>query len=124
MSKESEISKLMAKYDKAHHDGDGAILAAMFLDDAVIIPPGRAKLEGRAAIDDFYASVEGGSQMKTLSTSINVDQIMATVDGETSWRQGDATRHLHFVNVLQLENGEWRYKLLTWNTSEGYLKPT
>ena len=123
MSKESDISDLMVKYDEAHDDGDGKTLAAMFLDNAVIIPPAQPKLAGRAAIDEFYAGLSSGSQMKTVSTSITVDQTLATVDGETSWKQGDETRFLHFVNVLQLVNGEWRYKLLTWNTSEGYLKP-
>ena len=123
MSKESDISDLMVKYDKLHDDGDGEALAAMFLDNAVIIPPAQPKLAGRAAIDEFYAGLNSGSQMKTVSTSIIVDQTLATVDGETSWKQGDETRFLHFVNVLQLVNGEWRYKLLTWNTSEGYLKP-
>ena len=122
MSKESNISELMDQYDQAHHAGDGAALAAMFLDDAAIIPPGQPKFTGRAAIDEFYAGVTGGSQMKTVSTAIHVDQNMASVDGETSWQEGDQTLYLHFVNVLQLVNGTWKYKLLTWNTNEGYLK--
>lgn len=38
MSKESDISDLMDQYDQAHHNGNGETLAAMFLDDAVLIP--------------------------------------------------------------------------------------
>ena len=122
MNTENDIKELMSVYDKAHHEGNGSLLAGLFMDDGVIIPPNKPKLQGRSSIDQFYSGVNGGSQMNTGSVSIEVDQNMAYVNGETSWKTADQTRYLSFVNVLKMHNGKWRYKLLTWNTNEGYLQ--
>ena len=119
MSGEKEIEILMSEYDNAHHAGDGARLAPFFFDDATIIPPGKPKLVGRSAIDNFYSDVSGGSNMTTTFTSINVDTTMAYVQGDTEWKVDDTTKYLCFVNVLERRDGVWRYMLLTWNTNEG-----
>lgn len=122
MDKENEIRSLMLSYDKAHHEGDGAKLSSFFLDDAVVMPPGRKKLVGRAAIDNFYRNTSGGSNMKTGAMCIKVDDKMAYVQGETEWQSDDGAKYLSFLNILRRANGQWRYELLTWNTNEGFNK--
>jgi len=122
MGMEQAIEQLMFEYDEAHHSGDGAKLASFFLNDAVIIPPGKPKLVGRSAIDEFYSNISGGSNMSTTFTSINVDAETAYVHGDTEWQADGEIKYLCFVNVLKLIEGRWCYALLTWNTNEGLLK--
>lgn len=119
MSAIKEIEEMMAEYDQAHDAGDGAKLTSFFLDDAIIIPPEKPKLEGRMEIDEFFSAVSGGSNMKTISANIEVDKKMAYVQGETEWQSNGELKYLYFVDVLFATDNGWRYKLLTWNTSSG-----
>lgn len=122
MNAETEIQMLMSEYDEAHHAGNGARLASFFLDDGVIIPPGNHKLVGRTSIDNFYSNVSGGSNMNTANMSINIDDKIAYVQGDTDWQTEGETRYLSFVNILRFVDGNWKYVLLTWNTNEGLLR--
>lgn len=117
MSGKDEIVVLMARYAKAHHDGDGELIAAMFLDDAVIIPPDRPRHHGRAAIDEFFSGISGNSNMKTESAEIEINRNLAYVHGETSLLSEGEPCQLRFVNILRLIDGEWRFQLLIWNVS-------
>jgi uncharacterized protein (TIGR02246 family) len=113
------IKKLTEDYAAAHQAGDGPALARMFCDDAVIIPPGKPALVGREAIDDFFAGVTGGADLKTETSHIEADGAMAYDYGTASWSENGERRHLFYVDVYRLEDGEWRIQLSSWNTNEG-----
>ena len=113
------IKKLAESYAAAHQAGDGPALARMFRDDAVIIPPGKPAIVGRSAIDDFFAGVTGGADLRTETAHIDVDDTMAYDYGTAAWSENGERRELFYVDVYRLEDGEWKVQLSTWNTSEG-----
>lgn len=50
----SEIARLNADFDAAFNRGDAAALGAMYAEGAVLLPPGAAMQEGKAAIQGFW----------------------------------------------------------------------
>ena len=55
------IQALNDKWDAAFNKGDAAALAAMYAEDAYVLPPGAEMVRGRAAIQDFW----GGAVQQT-----------------------------------------------------------
>lgn len=113
------INKLTADYAAAHQAGDGAALAGMYRDDAVIIPPGKPPIKGREAIDNFFSGVKGGAGLKNETSHIEADGSLAYDYGTASWTENGDKRLLCYVDVYRLEDGEWKVQLSSWNTSEG-----
>ena len=119
MNTKYDIALLMKEYTDAHNKGDGAHIAALFLDEAVIIPPGGNRLEGRSEIDNFYKDMSGESTLKNGEYFIEFDSDLASVHGQAFWEGKEQQVYLWYVNVLRFVEGKWQYKLLTWNTDEG-----
>ena len=119
MSAKEAIKSLSEIYAAAHQIGDGAALARMFSDDAIIIPPGKPAIVGREAIDAFFAGVTGGADLKTETAQIEVDQTIGYDYGTASWLENGERRYLVYADIYRLEDGEWKIQLTTWNTSEG-----
>jgi uncharacterized protein (TIGR02246 family) len=119
MSALDAIRKLSQDYEIAHLAGDGPALARLFRDDAVLIPPGKPAIEGREQIDAFFSGVAGGTGLKTETLRIVVDEPVAYAYGTNSWSENGGRRYFHYVDIYRLEDGAWKYQLLSWNSSEG-----
>ena len=119
MSALDAIRKLSADYETAHLAGDGKALARLFGDDAVIIPPGKPAIEGRKPIDEFFSGITGGTGLKTETLRVEVHGSIAYAYGTNSWSENDERRYFHYVDIYSLEDGEWKFQLLSWNSSEG-----
>ncbi len=119
MSALDAIRKLSEDYETAHLAGDAQALAGLFRDDAVIIPPGKSAIEGRRRIDQFFSGVTGGTNLKTETLRIEVYEPIAYAYGTNSWSEKGERRYFHYVDIYSLEDGEWKYQLLSWNSSEG-----
>jgi len=119
MSALDAIRKLSEDYETAHRAGDGQALARLFRDDAVIIPPGRPAIEGRQQIDAFFRGVTGGTGLKTETLRIDVHEPIAYAYGTNSWPEKGGRRYFHYVDIYRLEDGDWKYQLLSWNSSTG-----
>ena len=65
MSALDAIRKLSADYETTQLAGDGQVLARLFGQDAVIIPPDKAAIEGRKRIDEFFSGVTGADQPRS-----------------------------------------------------------
>jgi uncharacterized protein (TIGR02246 family) len=64
-----EIERLNARFIELFNKGDGAGLAAMYTDDAVVLPPGAGIVKGRNDIQAFWqkaAETLGDAQLTTL----------------------------------------------------------
>ena len=81
------IERLSEAYAKAHQLGDGAALAQMFWDDAVIIPPAKKAVVGRRAIDSFFSGVLGGSSLTNEESHIVADGNIGYDYGTASWME-------------------------------------
>ncbi len=119
MSVLEAIKKLSADYETAHLAGDGQALARLFGDDAVIIPPGKPAIEGRKSIDEFFRGVTGGTGLKTETLRIEVHGSIAYSYGINSWSENGERRYFHYVDIYGLEDGEWKFQLISWNSSAG-----
>lgn len=119
MSAVAVIKKLSEDYAAAHQAGDGPALARMFCDVGVIIPPGKPAIVGRQASEGFFANLTSGSNLATETSHIEVEGAMAYSHGTVSWFQNGERRTLCSVDIYRLENGGWKFQLVTWNTSEG-----
>ena len=119
MSAVAVIKKLSEDYAAAHQAGDGPALARMFCDDGIIIPPGKPAIVGRQAVDGFFANLTGGSSLATETLNIEVEGAMAYSHETVSWSESGDRRTLCSVDIYRLEDGGWKFQLVTWNTSEG-----
>jgi uncharacterized protein (TIGR02246 family) len=119
MSTLDAIRKLSEDYETAHLAGDGQALARLFRDDAVIIPPGKPAIEGRKRIDEFFRDIAGGTGLKTETLRIEIYEPIAYAYGTNSWSETGKRRYFHYVDIYRLEDGKWKFQLLSWNSSEG-----
>ncbi len=123
MSSIDSIRQLMNDYAIAHQAGDGAAIARLFRDDAVIIPPNKPAIEGRAAINEFFSDVSDGADLTTESSTIRVEDPLAYAYGVASWEEDGGRKYFCSVEVYRLEDRHWKFQMLTWNTSTGFAKP-
>jgi uncharacterized protein (TIGR02246 family) len=56
-SVKSEIARLNAEFDAAFNRGDAAALGALYVEDAVLLPPGAETQKGKAAIEAFWGGM-------------------------------------------------------------------
>lgn len=115
------IANLPKQHDAALNRKDAASVAALFTDDAVIIPPGRP-FAGRDAIRQ---DLEQGIKKGFADHASTVDQIH--VSGDLAWTTGEwsmtapgpdnSRRKVHgnYSTVEQREGGAWKIRALTYN---------
>ena len=115
------ILDIVTQHDAALNRNDAAAAAALFTQDAIVVPPGSA-FAGRDAIQkDMEKGIKDG-HADHVST---VDQIH--VSGDLAWTTGGwsmtvpgpdgARRALHgnYSTVDQREGGAWKVRALTYN---------
>jgi ketosteroid isomerase-like protein len=88
----SEIEKLNARFAELFNKGDTAGVAALYTDDAVVLPPGAGILKGKNDIEAFWKKAA-----ETLG-----EARLTTVDVKPSWA-GVRARN----GPLQSENEEY-----------------
>ena len=112
-------------YLKAVVDGDARAVAAMFDDDAILMPPNQRLLRGRLAIQHFY---EGWCHSPMKPASFSFDHLEATVSGDSAFDVGSYQMRIpagrgrsvdetgKFAAVLKRSAGEWKVAYLIFNT--------
>ena len=115
------ILDVAKQHDAALNRSDAAAAAALFTDDALVVPPGPA-FAGRDAIQkDFEKGIKSGF----ADHASTVDQIH--VSGDLAWTTGgwsmtvpgpDGARravHGNYSTIDQREGGAWKVRALTYN---------
>ena len=70
-SLKAEIDAANQKWIAAFNKGDAAGIAALYVDQATVLPPGSDMVKGRAAIETFWASaIQSGLKNPTLQTVV------------------------------------------------------
>ncbi|MBA3325104.1 MAG: nuclear transport factor 2 family protein [Rhodobacteraceae bacterium] len=64
----ADIQQLENKLAAALNAGDGAAAAALYAEDAVLLPPGAPMVRGREAIEAFWTAQNDPDDTLTLST--------------------------------------------------------
>jgi len=121
-----ELGQMNRDFAAALNAGDATAAAALYTEDAVLIPPGEPIVRGRPAIEDYWrgAIESGGSRdvsVETMDASsagslgYETGSFVLTVDGPDGEPLVDRGR---YVELLRRESdGTWRSTHGIWNAS-------
>jgi uncharacterized protein (TIGR02246 family) len=108
----------------AYNAGDAAGIAAMYWEDAVLMPPEVPAVSGRAAIEEFLTTDIAG--LKAAGLTMNIPPTSEVgVSGDLAWESGtwsvtDASGTTvmsgKFLGVFERRDGVWHYIRDTWNS--------
>ncbi len=78
-----DIEAALATFATAFNNGDGAAVAVLYTDDAALLPPGEARVNGRAAIQAYWqGAVDAGL------TDIALQAVEVEEDGDMAYEVG------------------------------------
>ena len=122
MSK-ADIRATNDAFERASIEGDADAMAAVYTDDAIVLPPDAPVIEGRDNIKALWASVLDGMGLK----SVKLETLNLEIAGDTACEVGLATLGLEpaggeattaqvkFVVYWKREDGAWRWHRDIWN---------
>ena len=119
---EAAIRAQTTSWIKAYNGGDAKAIAALYAEDAILLPPGAPGAKGRAAIQTFIAKDIADS--KQAGAVFNVDpKTDVGVSGDLGWESGTYTVTVKgvtvetgkFLSVSRKKDGNWLYIRDTWN---------
>ena len=124
-----QIGELEKKYDEADNNNDAVALAALFTEDAVIVPD-TGPVNGRQAIEKWYADAfqKWHNSNHLIKADQNSPHSIGTA-GNEAWSNGEwsVTIHGQSGGPIQLkgnwsvidtrEGDDWKIRMLTWNTT-------
>jgi uncharacterized protein (TIGR02246 family) len=105
----------VAAYDK----GDAAALAALYTQDATVLPPGSDMVHGRSNIQAFWQKVMASGLKISALQALSVEQY-GNVAREIGKATGEANGpvDLKYVVVWKRVNGAWRLSTDIWNSNK------
>ena len=119
---ETAIRAQTTSWSKAYNGGDAKAVAALYAEDALLLPPGAAGVSGRAAILEFFTKDIAGT--KAAGAVFVVDpKTDVGVSGNMGWESGTykvtvkaaVVETGKFLSVSRKKDGKWLYIRDTWN---------
>ncbi|REJ83100.1 MAG: SgcJ/EcaC family oxidoreductase [Acidobacteria bacterium] len=117
------IRGLVADYGEAYNTGDEEMMANLFTEDAILMPPDETSVDGRLLIRNRFATIfatyEGTVQLNVDETRFSGDFGLARgtwalsltpVAGGASFDEVGK-----WLNVLERQGGRWRISRSIWN---------
>jgi uncharacterized protein (TIGR02246 family) len=119
---EAAIRGQTIAWEKAYNGGDAKGVAALYTEDALLLPPGAPAVRGRAAIMTFFTKDIADSKAGGVTFVINYPTEVG-VSGNTGWESGTYKATVKgavvetgkFLSVSQKKGGKWLYVRDTWN---------
>lgn len=118
------IAENSVRLAEAYNRGDVAAVAAMYADDAVVLPPNLPMQEGRQAIQNFWALAK---QIGIRDLSLQTTRVEER--GDAAWEIGVYTLKIQPEGATPVEDkgkylvvwkragdGSWRLAADIWNT--------
>jgi uncharacterized protein (TIGR02246 family) len=117
---------------KAYNAGDGATVAALYSEDAVLNAPGTPAARGKASISEYFvkgaaATVAAGLALVDGPTSdVGVSGDLAWQSGtfKITDKSGAAVDAGKYLTVFQRKDGNWIIIRDTWNSDAAPAAPT
>ena len=123
-------SESLAWFD--HFGGaDGPAMGNLYAEDALLMPPGHAPVQGRVAIAEFLGNEAAGAKSAGVSLK-NKEVTGSGIAGDTGWisgtyevvdSSGNAVDSGNYLSVHQRTNDQWLYIRDTWNSDRAPAAP-
>ncbi len=118
---ETAIAELAEAWDAGWNAGDGTAIAALYTEDAMLLPPGSEPISGREAIAAFWqGEVESGSQSQLTPGAVE-DFGDTAIEVNGSWvataPDGSHLDHGKYTVVYKKVDGAWLMHRDMWNSS-------
>jgi uncharacterized protein (TIGR02246 family) len=103
-------------WEKAYNDKNADGIAALYTDDAQLLPPGAAEVSGRDAIRAYFAN-----DIDTQWARITIRSTASNIGGDWAWRSGtwsaesDPVVTGKYVEVWRRTKDGWRMQKDIWN---------
>ena len=119
---EAGIRAQTTNWVKGFNGGDAKAVAALYAEDAILLPPGAPGAKGHAAILAFLT--KDIASAKAAGAVFNVDpKTDVGVSGNMGWESGTYTVTVKgatvesgkFLSVYRKKDGKWLYIRDTWN---------
>jgi uncharacterized protein (TIGR02246 family) len=107
------------KIAEAINKRDAKAYAALYAEDAYLLPPGADVIHGRNAIEAFWREHLNFSDFKYTAIDIKpLGDKAAREIGTTSIRQKDQELHFKYAVVWENNDGQWQLSQDIWNLSK------
>ena len=117
------IQSLDDKWAEAFNKGDAAAVAAMYTQDAYVLPPGADMVKGRNAIEALWrANMQQIGDVKCTALDVkplgrNAAREIGTCSFKTK-AQPPQDGSLKYAVVWEKEGGQWKLLQDIWNTNK------
>jgi len=119
---EAAIRAQSTSWEKAYNGGDAKAVAALYAEDALLLPPGASGVSGRAAIREYFTKDIAGSKAAGAVFALNPKTDVG-VSGNMGWESGTykvtvkgaVVETGKFLSVSRKKDGKWLYIRDTWN---------
>ena len=115
------IEAAVSRYVAASNQGDAEALTSLYTEDAVLLPPDHAPVQGRDAIGDFWRQgTDTGLEVRTLR--VEVDGSVGYLVGEynlPSTEEEPADSGKYVMCLRRQRDGSWKLSADIWNSSAG-----
>ncbi|MEI7531172.1 MAG: DUF4440 domain-containing protein [Betaproteobacteria bacterium] len=127
---EAAVRSLNISWGNAFNAGDAKAIAALYSEDAVILPPELASIKGRVAIEEFFINEIAVS--KKASVKFHIDpKSEVSLSNNMAWESGVYTATINdsvveagkFLAIFQKKNGKWEFIRDIWNADEPATPP-
>jgi len=127
---ETDIRAQSSSWERAYNRGDAKVVAALYAEDALLLPPGASGVRGRAAILEFFTKNVAGSKAAGAVFALNPKTDVG-VSGNMGWESGTyevtvkgaIVETAKFLSVSRKRNGKWLYVRDTWNADASTAPP-
>jgi uncharacterized protein (TIGR02246 family) len=118
------IKAVNVAWNKAYNAGDGAGVAALYAEDAVLSVPGKPAMRGKAVISEYY--VKDASDFASAGATV-ADEPATDVgqSGDLAWqwglyrntnKAGAVVDSGKFLTVFERRGGKWMIVRDMWNS--------
>lgn len=119
---EAAIRAQTTSWEKAYNAGDAKGVAALYADDALLMPPNAPGASGKAAILAFLTKDIAGAKAAGVVFVLNPKTDVG-VSGDMGWESGTYKATVKgavvetgkFLSVSKKKDGKWLYIRDTWN---------
>ena len=119
---EAAIRAQTTSWGKAYNGGDAKAVAALYAEDALLLPPGAPGVSGRAAILQYFTKDIADSKAAGAVFALDPKTDVG-VSGNMGWEsgmykvtvKGAVVETGKFLSVSRKKDGKWLYIRDTWN---------